>query len=150
MFAIAIGTAQEMSPLKTTPQSQPSSAGRSWLQRIQEFTRETETVNLGLASALLVFGLAVTLFSAFYIKRELETAALQEFDFISNEIQLNISDRLDSSAQVLYSGAALFDTKEEVTREDWRTFTEMLRVDENLPGTQGVGFSLLIPSDQLD
>lgn len=102
-----------------------------------------------MALGLLVFGMAATLMFSYSIKQDAETAALQEFNFICDEIQSNISDRLTASAQVLYSGAALFETSGTVSREDWETFTRMLRIEKNLPGTQGVGFSQLVPPDQL-
>lgn len=79
----------------------------------------------------------------------METTAAREFEFIFNEIQINIASRLTSSAQVLYSGAALFYANKDVSRENWQIFTDKLRIEQQLPGTQGVGFSLLIPPKEL-
>ena len=122
----------------------------SWRVRVFDFFHGSGSCNLWLALGLLAFGMTLSLTAALYVKSEAENAAEREFDFISNEIQLNIADRLASSAQVLYSGAALFDSSESVTREEWRIFTNQLRLEQQLPGIQGVGFALLIPPEQLD
>ncbi len=101
--------------------------------------------NLWGAMGVLVVGLILTLFASFYFKANVEKAAQLEFDFACNEIQLNISDRLASNAQVLRSGAALFDSTQTVTRDIWRTFSRRLQIELQLPGIQGIGFSLVVP-----
>lgn len=105
---------------------------------------------LWMAVGLLAFGLALTLLASFYIKAEVETAARNEFNFICNEIRLNIADRLASSALVLYSGSALFEASDLVSRSEWRTFTNAMRIEQQMPGTQGIGYALLIPPGQLE
>ena len=47
------------------------------------------------------------------------------------------------------SGAALFNASDRVTREKWKVFTSYLNLEKQLPGTQGIGFSLLIPREEL-
>ncbi|MBK8419643.1 PAS domain S-box protein [Candidatus Villigracilis saccharophilus] len=128
----------------------PARLQSSWRVRVFDFIHDSGSRNLWLALSLLAFGMTLSLLASLYVKSEAEIAAEREFSFISNEIQLNIADRLASSAQVLYSGAALFDSSESVTREEWRIFTNQLRLEQQLPGIQGVGFALLIPPEQLD
>ena len=113
------------------------------------FLRDISPRRLGLTFTLLVVGLVVTLVEAFYIKSELETAAQTEFEFICSQIEQNISDRLDANALVLYSGAALFYSSNEVNRSEWQVFASKLRIEQQMPGTQGFGFALLIPPEQL-
>ena len=122
----------------------------SWHFRVSEFIRGTGPRNLWLVFGLLILGMTITALASLYLKSEVERAAEREFDFISSEIQHNIADRLAASAQVLYSGAALFDSSESVTREGWRIFIEQLHIEEQLPGTQGVGFAIVIPPEELD
>ncbi len=137
--------------LKTKTNSRKAKPVSSiWHFRASEFIRDTGPRNLWLVFGFLILGMTITALASLYLKSEAERAAEREFDFISSEIQLNIADRLAASAQVLYSGAALFDSSESVTREGWRTFISQLRIEEQLPGTQGVGFALLIPPDQLE
>ncbi|MEI7902662.1 MAG: CHASE domain-containing protein, partial [bacterium] len=101
------------------------------------------------AVGLLAAGLLVTALASLYVKADVEAAAQRELDFAANEIRLNVAERLDDSAQVLRSGAALFDASETVSRKDWRAFTERLQVEQQLPGIQGVGYALLIPRERL-
>ncbi|MEI6386955.1 MAG: CHASE domain-containing protein [Spirochaetota bacterium] len=56
---------------------------------------------------------------------------------------------MDQVAQVLYAGAAFFNSTETVSREQWRVFIASLGLASNLPGIQGVGYSLLIQPEQL-
>ena len=102
------------------------------------------------ALSLLAAGLILTALAALYVKAEVEAAAQREFDFICNEIQINVADRLAHSAQLLYSGAAFFDASGPVARAGWRTFTERLQIEQQLPGIQGIGFAVLIPPEQLE
>ena len=43
-------------------------------------------------------------------------------------------------------GAAFFNASETVTRNKWHIYTKLQKVEQRLPGIQGIGFSLLIPS----
>ena len=36
------------------------------------------------------------------------------------------------------------------TRSDWKNFIEFSRFEKNLPGIQGIGFSFIVPKDQLE
>lgn len=93
------------------------------------------------ACAVLVAGLIVTAVAARYTKREADASIKQEFDFACNEIRDKIQDRLRAHEQILRSGASFFEHAEGVTREEWRNFTECQKVEQQLPGIQGIGFS---------
>jgi diguanylate cyclase (GGDEF)-like protein/PAS domain S-box-containing protein len=76
---------------------------------------------------------------------------LQEyFDFETQRLTSNISKRMALHGQTLRSAAGLFAASQEVTRDDWRAFIEMLELDRNHPGVQGVGYAVWIPAGQLD
>ncbi len=142
---------QEKTMIKTKTNSRTAQSILStWHFRASDFIRSTGSRNLWLVFGLLILGMTITALASLYVKSEVERAAEREFDFISSEIQLNIADRLAASAQVLFSGAALFNSSDTVTREEWRIFIEQLRIEEQLPGIQGVGFAIMIPPEQLD
>ena len=105
--------------------------------------------NLVGALGLLAAGLLATGIVALYAKAEAEHDAQREFEFTGDEIQHNIVARLRACAQVLHSGAALFAAAGPVEREQWRAFTQGLRIEQQLPGIQGVGFAQFIPRAQL-
>ncbi|MGK2943305.1 MAG: CHASE domain-containing protein, partial [Desulfuromonadales bacterium] len=66
-----------------------------------------------------------------------------------NKIQNEIAERLDDHARILLSGAAFFNASDNVSRLEWRTFTQYQQFKYQLPGIQGLGFSLLIPAEDL-
>jgi signal transduction histidine kinase/CHASE1-domain containing sensor protein len=66
-----------------------------------------------------------------------------------NTIQNEIAVRLDDHARILLSGAAFFNASDSVSRLEWRTFTQYQQFKYQLPGIQGLGFSLLIPAEEL-
>jgi PAS domain S-box-containing protein len=110
----------------------------------------TAPPNPWVAWGLLVAGIIITVLTALHIKAGMESAAQREFDFACNEIRLKIEARLEAGAQILRSGAALFDASETVSRGGWRTFAQRLQIEQHLPGIQGIGFAALIPRAQLD
>jgi diguanylate cyclase (GGDEF)-like protein/PAS domain S-box-containing protein len=63
---------------------------------------------------------------------------------------LRIEERLLSYALLLRGASGLFHSSEELTRAEWRAYVDNLRLAENLAGVQGIGFSQLIPDEELD
>jgi PAS domain S-box-containing protein len=106
--------------------------------------------NIRMAWILLTIGLIATASAAFYVRIGVESDIKRDFDFACNEIRLKIDARLNAHAQILRSGAALFDASDNVTREQWRAFIMHQQIEQQLPGIQGIGFSLLIPDEQLE
>lgn len=98
---------------------------------------------------LFVVGLFITLLASFFVKSKIDKIAEAEFVFECNEITHKIDIRLHSHAQLLRSGAAFFGASESVSREQWRNFIAKSRVDKDLPGILGTGFSLIIPQKDL-
>lgn len=98
---------------------------------------------------LLLLGTMLTLTLAFYIKSSEDRLEEQKFKAECSSLQGLIDGRLADHARLLMGGAALFETSEMVTREEWRIFTQHLQVDKTLPGIQGFGFALLIPRADL-
>ncbi len=102
--------------------------------------------------ALLIFlaGLALTVLLTFNVYHNVDKIAQEEFETLCKEIEHKISARLHAHALILRAGSAYFSVSDTVTREDWKIFIERSKIEKNLPGILGVGFSLLIPADQLD
>ena len=98
---------------------------------------------------MLTIGLMVTAFVAFYAKASVDAVVQREFAFVCDEIVARIQTRLHAHALTLRSGAAFFEASEKVTREEWRAFSARRKIESDLPGIQGIGFSLLIPPKQL-
>ena len=98
---------------------------------------------------VLLLGLLLTTAATLDMNASVKKIALLEFTAQCDEIQDKISDRLEEHVLLLQSGAALFNASEKITRDQWRIFTQHQKLEQHLPGIQGVGFALLIPRDEL-
>ncbi len=98
---------------------------------------------------VLVVGLMISATVTLYMKSSVEGIAKRDFIFHCDEIHNVITNRLDDHARILLSGVALFNASDVVTREKWRIFNQSQKVEKQLPGIQGIGFSLLIPRAEL-
>ena len=113
------------------------------------FLSKTTSKNVWKALIILIIGLTLTLASTLYTNYNVEAQTETEFEMVCNEIELKIATRLHAHAQLLRTGAAFFSASDTVTRQQWREFIKNAKIDENLPGIQGVGFSMIIPKNQL-
>jgi len=99
--------------------------------------------------AILTIGISLTIAIANYKNKELEAQTKHEFALVCTEIKTKITTRLHTHAQLLRSGASFFASSDTVNRNDWKLFIESSRLGKNLPGIQGVGYSVIIKKEQL-
>lgn len=98
---------------------------------------------------VLVIGLLGTGLAGNWVKLDIERDEYRKFAFYCDEVRLKIAARLDAHKQTLLGGAALFDSSQVVTRQEWHNYVQRLRSDEHFNGIQGMGFSAWIPAGQL-
>ncbi|MEI8038102.1 MAG: CHASE domain-containing protein [Verrucomicrobiota bacterium] len=98
---------------------------------------------------VLGLGLMLAAVATLSIQSDVERSAEKDFHNHSNEVANLIARRLDDHARILLSGAALFGASDKVTREGWRIFNQYQKIDQLLPGIQGMGFAQLIPRAEL-
>ncbi len=101
------------------------------------------------AGAVLLAGLLATGLVARSTKYAVDNAEKEDFNFACAEIRSKIVERFRAHEQILRSGAAFLAHSVGVNRQAWRFFTENQQLETQLPGIQGIGFSLLIPRSQL-
>ncbi|MFZ4589739.1 MAG: PAS domain S-box protein [Ignavibacteria bacterium] len=102
-----------------------------------------------IAWCFLISGFILTGFTAYIIKLKIDADLKHEFEIECNEIKKSISVRLSAHAQLLRGGASYLMSDEYVSREEWKSYIENGKIDKNLPGIQGMGFSLIVPKVQL-
>lgn len=102
--------------------------------------------------ALFTLGIGViaSLLAGLQVKHAIEEKAVREFAKTCDEIRLKIQGRLNAYAVLLQGAKALFGASEEVTRNEWRTYVEMLRAGDFMPGHQGIGFVGIVKQGDLD
>ena len=98
---------------------------------------------------VLAAGLLLTAASTAALKSSADHSAELEFKTHCSEIYTVIENRMKDHARILTSGVAFFRAADNVSREEWKLFTQLQRVETELPGIQGIGFSLLIPRAEL-
>ncbi|WP_137681707.1 PAS domain S-box protein [Aurantiacibacter suaedae] len=62
------------------------------------------------------------------------------FEALATDSQQALEFRMQSYRQALDGGAALFEASNEVNFDEWRTYTSVLDLAQNLPGISGIGF----------
>lgn len=107
--------------------------------------RKDAWISLG----ILLLGFLLTYVVGLSSKSVVEKTVRQDFELVCNEIKMKIDARLKAHAQLLRSGAAYIDASDTVTREEWKKFNINEKIEKNLPGILGVGYSVVIPKDKL-
>jgi PAS domain S-box-containing protein len=93
--------------------------------------------------------LVLTVLITRYTQVQIQAQTRRELALIGEEIATKIQVRLHAHAQLLRSGAAFIAGSQDVTRKEWQAFVDNSKVNLNLPGIQGLGFSVLIPRERL-
>ena len=106
---------------------------------------ESRTGPVLFMAAILLVGLMASAVTAWSAKANVEQIAKREFEFACAEIQDKISGRISAHMQSLLGAAAFFEHSDGVTRQEWQRFAAHQKIDQYLPGIQGLGLSLLIP-----
>lgn len=122
------------------PASPLSSPPRGW-KRFAQW--------LPFAQSISLLVLAVSLLTTYQLWRDAyqqsEQLTQTDFDYLVSETNRRIEQRMMTYEQVLHGFVGLFAAQENVTREEFRLYFEALRLDENYPGIQGVGYAELVP-----
>ena len=81
-------------------------------------------------------------------QKNVEQSLQASFDFRVREVSASIEQRMKSYEQILRGVGGLFGHDEDLDRDGFRYYTGRLRLQENFPGIQGMGFSLIVPAAQ--
>lgn len=79
-----------------------------------------------------------------------EREVIAHFASESGEVALRIEERFRTYRVVLNSGRRLYGHAETVDRQAWREFVDTLRLEEEFPGIQGLGFTAWIEPGALE
>ena len=132
-------THKNKSASTTDPTPPTSVSTRAWLSR-------------GPYLPWLVLAVLLTITYEFWkIAQRNVTQELQTyFDFRVREANSRIEQRMMAYEQVLRGAEGLFAASTSVERDEFRAYVSTLRLEQNYPGIQGVGFSLIVPAAQKD
>jgi len=71
------------------------------------------------------------------------------FDFRVREVLDKTQQRLQAYTQVLRGAKGLFVASHNVQRDEFRQYVDTLKLSDNFPGIQGVGYALVVPPAEL-
>ena len=94
---------------------------------------------------VLVVGLTLSVVAFRYTDHIIKEREHIRFETIAKEISIKVKGRMDAYRETLYAGVGLFEASASVEPEEWHRFVDTLKIDENFPGIQGLGYSQVIP-----
>ena len=99
-------------------------------------------------AAWLVLALSLLLTVIAWRIADQAVRARDEAQFAAQAADLSeaIRYRMREYLTILRAGAGFFNGSESVTRREWQTYVASLRLREDYPGVQGLGFSLMLPA----
>ncbi len=109
------------------------------MARFHDFFAIDRTAGITLLLGI-IFLLGVTVFSWNLTKTTTYERNLAAFNTLSKDSEKALTHRIESYRQSLDSGAALFATSDRVTLGDWKTFVGILKIEDTLPGINGIGY----------
>lgn len=98
---------------------------------------------------ILVLSLTATWALWSYSREQTHEALREYFDFRVRQAATLTEQRILAQNQVLRGAQGLFIASHTVSRQEFRDYVATLKLDENYPGIQGVGLSLIIRPDDL-
>lgn len=93
-----------------------------------------------IALTLLVIPLAITFYAWRYLEESSHRQSQAHFETLAKESEQALITRITNYANATRGGAGVFQSSEFVSRDEWRTFTESLRLRDDYPGMLGLGW----------
>ena len=99
---------------------------------------------------LIVFFVLMAITTAvwYQAKKAANDAYQEHFDFRVRETITDINSRMDTYQQALHGTRGLYLASDTIKRNEFRDYVFALYLEENFPGIQGVGYSVIVPPDQ--
>lgn len=99
---------------------------------------------LWLAYVILALCLALTVTAYAYVKTNMSLLAEQRFDTATRTLCETIEGQLQRYIDTLNSTRGFLEASNDVTRKEWRTYTQSIDLRENYPGIQGIGLAVRV------
>lgn len=97
----------------------------------------------------LIIGCLISLLVAWYTYNNHKQKQYTALEIQSKEIVILIQKRMAAYEQVLKSGIGLFKSSDNVSRNEWRIFSQENKLNENFKGIQGFGYSeIVLPKEK--
>lgn len=114
-------------------------------QRIEGWLFHSNTIALG----SFIFSLGITFLLWWNAREEAMENARSRFKASAAALTQSIEDRMFAYENFLHTATALLNTVEHMNRKKWQTYVESTNLANSYPGFQGIGYSKVIPPDEL-
>src|SRR5258708_31966767 len=95
--------------------------------------------------AVLAASLAFSAASAYYFRAQVKQEARSRFETVAIGVANDVQSRIGAYGDVLYAIRGLFDSSNEVTRDEFHQFAQALSLGERYPGATNISFALRVP-----
>lgn len=103
---------------------------------------ESKTRHLLIPQVVFVVLLCITIAGWKFARDTLDSQAQIRFEQDATHLHGQIEARFDTYAQVLRGGVGLFNSSDEVTRDEWRQYVDGLKLPKYYPALRGIGVSV--------
>ncbi len=93
---------------------------------------------------LLTIGVMISISAYIHLNKNFEERERLRFLTVTKQASMLVKNRMDAYRQTLYAGAGLFNASDNVSRAEWRSFVKSLKIEQNFPGVQGLGYSEVV------
>lgn len=143
---------QEIQQLEVTETTVPFSllifAGTSFaLVLLNRYNKKY--LNFFLPVLILAVSMGMTYFTWKLTSSNVEQQATAKFESEIVLMENIILDRLEIYSNALESGRGLFESSDEVNREEWKKFVNGINIQGNYPGVQGMGYAVVLDPDEV-
>ena len=111
--------------------------------------KELAIIHIGPPFIVFLAFLGITLWSWLDAKNSIKNTQNEILSAHIHETETLISNRLTTYEDILRAGVGLFDSSNEVTREEWKRFVDILDIPNRYPGVIGVGYVKSVPASQV-
>ncbi|OKL40844.1 CHASE domain-containing protein [Pontibacter flavimaris] len=115
------------------------------LARLASFVRD---YFIAIFSFLLIF--LLTLFTYTETKKKSDERSAKLFSMRTAQVTEAIDKRMRDYIQILLGGKAMFVSSDTVTRQDWKSYYETLKLEESYPGLQGFGYTHVVRPEEME
>ncbi len=119
----------------------PGDAKRDLIARLQQLPMHHEWLRWAVLAASLAFSAASTYYFSIQVRQE----AHSRFETIAVGVANDVHSRIRAYGDVLFALRGLFDSSNEVTRDEFHQFAQALSLGERYPGVTNISFSFRVP-----
>src|SRR5882762_9742356 len=119
----------------------PDDAKLDLIARLQQLPMRHRWLRWAVLAASLAFSAA----STYYFRIQVQQEAHSRFETIAVGVANDVQSRIRAYGDVLFALRGLFDSSNEVTREEFHQFAQALSLSERYPGVTNISFSFRVP-----